>query len=1065
MTVASIQTGIELHDGFTGVMSSIIGAVQSAMVEMEAMQGTMSADIDMAGMEEARGEIDRAAMAVAELEQAVSGLSALNIHIPQPDLPGAVQVVNGETFPAQREPAGQGLLEARPAVLPNAPPVSDAYGGAVQQEIDHISRRLDEVARLQQSINEVSKNMYILPEETAGEIGSINRQIVQMEKALNFLEENPFHMDSSVAELQIKSISTGLEELAAKQQKLDGYLDNIPSIHLDVDTQELAELEEQKISPVITRLDVDSQELSAVLPETVSVSVEWQADNLEVFSGSGMDRFRQEVQSTDAMLQQLCSTQDAIARQAYNTDILPPEAFQNLNSLAVRMDGIRDRIRQIEGNPLNMGTDLASRELEQLRGQLNQLVNEQNDLTAAMADMDVGAANAAYLRLSQTVSGTERYIRDNVDEQGRFNQEIQQGTRQADNLMDTIKCAAAAYVSIQSIGNIINLSDTMIQTTARLDLIVDYDGSIDELQNKLYASAQNARGSYMATADAVSKMGMQASQAFTSNDELIAFTELLNKSFVNAGTSVQGVDSVMLQLTQSMAAGKLQGEELNAVLDNAAPIVQNIQRYLEEVQNIDAGNIKELASEGVITADIIKNAMFYAADDINAKFESMPMTWGQTWQSIQNTALIAFQPVLQRLNDIANSESFQAFVNGAVQMMAVLANIVLEIFDLVAAVGGFIADNWSIISPVIYGVIAALAVYAGYLAIVKGIEIASAVATAVMTGAKLLASAAMVVFTGAAWGAATAQMGLNSAMHASPIMWIIILIVALVAAIYAACSAIADMTGIADSGFGVICGGVNVVIQFFRNLGLTVANIALGIGNAIAALAGNMMAAFHNAICSVQAWFYDLLSTALSVIEGICESLNRLPFVEFDYSVVTSAADDYAAKAVAAEADKEDYTSISDAFREGFSTFDTFQEGWAADAFAAGASWGDGVAEKVSDFSLEDVFGSTDIPNVEDYTSGFDDVMTENGMAGNLGDIADNTGSIKDSLDCTEEDLKYLRDIAEQEAVNRYTVAEVKIEQTNYNDIGGSMDLDGVMSELTESVKEAADSITEGVHV
>ena len=155
MTVASIQTGIELHDGFTGVMSSIIGAVQSAMVEMEAMQGTMSADIDMAGMEEARGEIDRAAMAVAELEQAVSGLSALNIHIPQPDLPGAVQVVNGETFPAQREPAGQGLLEARPAVLPNAPPVSDAYGGAVQQEIDHISRRLDEVARLQQSINEV----------------------------------------------------------------------------------------------------------------------------------------------------------------------------------------------------------------------------------------------------------------------------------------------------------------------------------------------------------------------------------------------------------------------------------------------------------------------------------------------------------------------------------------------------------------------------------------------------------------------------------------------------------------------------------------------------------------------------------------------------------------------------------------------------------------------------------------------------------------------------------------------------------------------------------------------
>ena len=152
----------------------------------------------------------------------------------------------------------------------------------------------------------------------------------------------------------------------------------------------------------------------------------------------------------------------------------------------------------------------------------------------------------------------------------------------------------------------------MTQTSARLDLIVDDGGSVEELQNKIFISAQNARGSYMTTADAVSKLGMQASQAFNSNDELSAFTELLNKSFVNAGTSAQGVDSVMLQLTQAMASGKLQGEELNAVLDNAAPIVQNIQKYLEEVQNIDASNIKELASEGVITADVVKNAIFYA---------------------------------------------------------------------------------------------------------------------------------------------------------------------------------------------------------------------------------------------------------------------------------------------------------------------------------------------------------------------------------------------------------------------------------------------------------------------
>ena len=160
------------------------------------MQGTMGADSNTGGTEEARNEKDQVVLAVAELEQAVAGISNLNINIPQPDLPAAAQVVNAGPFPAQGEPAGRGPLEARPAVLPNAPPEPDAYGGAAQQEMDRITGRLDEIARLQQSINEVSKNMYILPEETAGEIGSINRQIVQMEKALNFLEENPFHMDS-----------------------------------------------------------------------------------------------------------------------------------------------------------------------------------------------------------------------------------------------------------------------------------------------------------------------------------------------------------------------------------------------------------------------------------------------------------------------------------------------------------------------------------------------------------------------------------------------------------------------------------------------------------------------------------------------------------------------------------------------------------------------------------------------------------------------------------------------------------------------------------------------------
>ena len=309
------------------------------------------------------------------------------------------------------------------------------------------------------------------------------------------------------------------------------------------------------------------------------------------------------------------------------------------------------------------------------------------------------------------------------------------------------------------------------------------------------------------------------------------------------------------------------------------------------------------------------------------------------------------------------------------------------------------------------------------------------------------------------------QYGLNAALAACPITWIIVLIIALIAIIFAVCNAIAKMTGIANSGFGVITGGVNVVIQFFKNLGLTVANIALGIGNAIAALASNMMTAFHNAICSVQSWFYNLLSTALSVIEGICSALNKLPFVEFDYSGISSAADDYAAKASEAAGNKEDYQSISDAFNEGFTTFDAFQDGWASDAFNAGAAWGDGIADKVSNFSLSDVFGQTDIPNVGNYTSGFNDAIANSGVGDSIGNIDDNTGKIKDSLDVTEEDLKYLRDIAEQEAINRFTTAEINVDMSGMqNTVNSGDDIDGFMTKLTDSVNEAVDNMTEGVH-
>lgn len=796
-------------------------------------------------------------------------------------------------------------------------------------------------------------------------------------------------------------------------------------------------------------------------PDPVNVPIQWETDGMDVFTGTGVERFQQEVQSANDMLNTLNTTQARISQTAQGMDILPDAAVQDMNTMQQRLSAIQQRIQQIENNPVNVGADNANAELEQLRMQLNQAIQEQNSLNQAMQNMDVSAANDAYLRLSQTVGNTERYIRDNVDEQGRFNQEVSAGTQQANELTNTIKRAVAAYVSIQTVGKALNISDELVQTTSRLNMMNDGVQTTAELVNMVYAAAQDARGSFSQMADVVARFGNNAKDAFSSSEEVVAFADLIQKQMTIAGASTQEAANAELQLSQALGSGVLRGDELNSIFEQAPNLIQNIADYLD----VPIGKIREMAADGELSADVVKAAIFSAADDISSKFNEMPMTWGQIWQSMQNTALIAFQPVLQRLNDLANSEAFQTFIQGAIEAMATLANILLNIFELVGTVGGFIADNWSVISPIIYGVIAALAVYAAYLGIVKGIEIASAAATAIHSVAMSAKIGVMAALTGQTMAATAAQMGYNGALYACPVVWIIVLIIALIAVIMAVCSAIAKMTGIANSGFGVITGGVNVVIQFFKNLGLTVANIALGIGNAIAALASNMMTAFHNAICSVQSWFYNLLSTALSVIEGICSALNKLPFVEFDYSGISSAADDYAAKASEAAGNKEDYQSISDAFNEGFTTFDAFQDGWASDAFNAGAAWGDGIADKVSNFSLSDVFGQTDIPNVGDYTSGFNDAIANSGVGDSIGNIDDNTGKIKDSLDVTEEDLKYLRDIAEQEAINRFTTAEINVDMSGMqNTVNSGDDIDGFMTKLTDSVNEAVDNMTEGVH-
>ena len=792
--------------------------------------------------------------------------------------------------------------------------------------------------------------------------------------------------------------------------------------------------------------------------DPVQVPVEWVTNDLDVFSNSGIDRFEQEVIATNQMLTTLSDRQNQIAQNAAGTDIFSDSAMQDINSMGQRIQAVQQRIQQIENNPVNLGTDTANAELEELRSQLNQALQAQEALNQAVDNMDVSAANAAYNQLSSTVASTERYIRDNADAQGNLNQQIQAGVNTSNELVDTVKRLALAYLSMQSVQKVLDVSDELAMTTARLNTMNQAFNEIngtatetDTIVKQIYASAQNARGSFGDMAAVVAKFGNNARDAFASQDEVIAFANLIQKQMTIAGASTQEASNAMLQLSQALGSGVLRGDELNSIFEQAPNLIQSIADYLD----VPIGKIREMAQDGQLTADTVKAAIFSSAEDINAKFEAMPMTWGQVWTSFQNSALMAFQPVLDKVNELANNDQFQGFVENAIGLLAQLAVYVLDFFNTLASIGAFISDNWSIIAPIVYGVIAALIAYAAISGIVAAVNGVMALSASVHAAAEAMQA-------GATFTATAAQYGLNAALMACPLTWIILLIIAVIAAIFAVCNAIAKMTGVANSGFGVITGGINVVIQFFKNLGLSVANIALGIGNAIAALASNMMTAFHNAICNVQSWFYNLLSTALTVIEGICAALNKLPFVEFDYSGISSAADDYASKAAEAAGNKEDYKSIGDAFNEGMSTFDTFQDGWAADAFNAGASWGDGVADKVSGmFSMDNI----------DLTGGVDTSMLSNDFANNAAqtaantaDTADSAGRIADSVDISKENLKYLRDIAETEAINRFTTAEIEVTMNNNNTVSSDMDIDGMVDHLSAGVLEAMEQAAEGVH-
>ena len=608
-----------------------------------------------------------------------------------------------------------------------------------------------------------------------------------------------------------------------------------------------------------------------------------------------------------------------------------------------------------------------------------------------------------YRRAAQQEQQVTRNIRQSTQAEQQLNASIRGGNDALDDMVGKAKNLAATIGASVGLKKLIELSDQMTSTTARLNFIVDDGGSVKALEAKIMASAQRSRAAYLDTASAIASMGANAGAAFSSNDELIAFMEQVNKQFVIGGASAQGQAAAMLQLTQAMAAGALRGEELNSILENAPGIARAIEQYM----GIAEGSIKSYAEKGAVSATVVKNALLSIADETNAKFNGMAMTWGQVWTQMGNIALKVTQPLLTAINWLANNLS----VIGPILLGLGTAFLVFQV-----------AAHWTQIAAV---------ATAAYHAVVNLLSIGFGV----LTGNTAAASAAVFTF--------------NSALLASPITWIIMLIAVVIGLLYGVVAIINKVTGSSISATGLICGAIAVAGAFIGNtvIGLLNALIQyiwaifvapfLGIVEWILNVCNGGFNSFGDAVANligqIIGWFLNLGKVVTTIIDAIFGT-NWTAGLESLQSSVTAWGKNENAITLDKNAPTIDYR---------------FEYG---DAWAAGNDFGKGIDAKIGGMFNTGGLGDS---------SGFD----LGDIAAYTGETADNTGKTADALAVTEEQLEYLRDIAERDAINRFTTAEVKIDMTGMtNRIDGSADLDGVINQLTEGFTEALVTAAEGVH-
>ena len=650
-------------------------------------------------------------------------------------------------------------------------------------------------------------------------------------------------------------------------------------------------------------------------------------------------------------------------------------------------------------------------------------------------------------QLNEIEKAINREIQNNTVEQNKFNMDLSQGVNKADLLYGKIKSFIGLYAGIQTLKVGLDTSDNISQTMARLNLMNDGKQTTDQLQQAIFQSAQNSRAGFLDTASAVSKLGILAPQAFNSNMETVKFSELIAKSFKVGGATTSEQTSGMYQLTQAMASGRLQGDEFRSIMENAPLLAQAISKYTGK----SIGDLKDMSKDGLITSDVIKNAVFAMSDEINTKFNSIPQTFGDVVNKIKNNAVNSFMRISSTMSSIFNSERFQGFIDGVSSFINKAFVMINWLIKGISAVGTVLYEIWGPIQPILVTVLGLLTTYK---LIMGFIAVKTAIATGITTiyNLALLAKQTMLGAVSVALAKATAaQTGLNIAILTCPITWIIAGIALIVAAIYGVVAVFNKITGKAVSATGLIVGvfywmgGMiyNIIAAAWNRLAQTFVSI-YNLGVSIAEFFANVFKHPIRAVAHLFANFINFLIDKVkflgSIIDTICGTnvVGRLETVQTaigDWVNEKVGGNEITLKRMDATQVMMDRVGLKDMYNKGY--------------------------EKGANFSLFGKNAETGIDtNTEFGNSTNPEVAKSNDL---LKNIDKNTKKAGDMLDLSHDEISYLRDLAEREAINRFTTAEVKVDVGGITQhVASALDLDDIVDYMTNKMEEGIAIAAEG---